>query len=297
VSPKALEAKVRPAELPGGPEDHLLAWENLGAQPARRAFRRSLWELLVRPGSFFRKMAVTGGLDEPIAFFAIVLTALILVSFPAALAYFGLAAPDPERMAAEVYRSYVLPARLAGLVLVLLPVAVVGASVAAVLLGTLFHVGGKTFGAHNWEGSVSVWLYSASAGLVPVVAAVSIVLVVALGGYLLGIPWPASKGTTGAIAQGTATILLLAGPLAGLLFLLVDVIVGCTRAFELDGVQGAAAGVSGLLLVAVAAGAALWAYKRGGVVWGLIAAGTAMCVAAVVAGVAAMQARRAGGEA
>jgi len=292
VRPKTLETAARQAEQSGGPEDQLLAWENLGAQPARHAFGRSLWELLVRPGSFFRKMAVTGGLDEPIAFFALVLTALILVSFPAALAYFGLAAPDPERMAPEVYRGYVLPARLTGLSLVVLPLAVVGASVVAVLLGSLFHMGAKAFGARNWEGSVSVWLYSLSAALVPVTTAVSIVFVVALGGYLLGIPWPATRGATGAISQSAATILLLAGPLAGLLLLLTDAIVGCARAFQLDGVNGAAAGLSGLLLVAVATGAVFWAFRSGGVLRGFIAAGVAMCAAAAVAGVAAVQARR-----
>ena len=132
---------------------NLLSWEDLGAQPAGRAFRRSLAELLRRPGAFFRKMALTGGLHEPVAFFAIVLGAVIVLAFPAALAYFVLMQPDPARMAPEVYARYVLAAQGTGLALVLLPVALAAGAGAMVLLGTLFHLAGKPFGARNWEGS------------------------------------------------------------------------------------------------------------------------------------------------
>ena len=83
----------------------LLDWENLSEVPAGRALRRSLAELLVRPGRFFGKMAISGGLFEPLAFFAVVLGAAILLAFPAALAYVRLAAPDPERVGAAAYSA------------------------------------------------------------------------------------------------------------------------------------------------------------------------------------------------
>jgi hypothetical protein len=271
----------------------LLSWEDLGSRPAGRAFRQSLMELLARPGSFFRKMALSGGLHEPLAFFAVILTLAVVVGFPAALSYYGLAAPDPERVAPEVYQTYVLPVRWSGLLLVLLPLVVVAGGAATVLLGTLFHAGGKAFGTRNWEGSVSIYLYSASAALVPLLLALAVVFLVALAGYLIAIPWPASRGATVPLARWASLVLFPAGILAGLALFAADAAIGCTRAFDLDPMLGAAAGVSGMLLTAIVVAGSIWSFNRWGLGWGIAAVAAWACVATVIAAVCLVGARRA----
>ncbi len=223
----------------------LLSWEDLGAQPAGRAFRRSLAELLLHPGAFFRKMALTGGLHEPVAFFAFVLGAVIVLAFPAALACFLLMRPDPARMAPEVYARYALAAQGTGLALVLLPVALAAGAGAMVLLGTVFHLAGKPFGARNWEGSVSIWLYAVSGALLPLAAALGLLLVVSLAGCVLGLPAAAAHWT---LLGGAGAALV-----AGLALLLGLTAVGCAEAFELEPVLGAAAAFSGVVAAAVLA--------------------------------------------
>jgi hypothetical protein len=279
------------------PEEELLAWENLGAQPARQAFRKSLAELMLRPGRFFRAMAVSGGLHEPLTFFAIVLTAAVIVAFPAALAYFGLAAPDPERVTAAVYRLHALPPRVAGLLLVLLPLTVAAACGAAVLLGTLFHVGGRPFSGGGWEGSVSVWLYSAGAALVPLTAAMAAVFVVALVGYLLGIPWPQTRHTTAFLAQWAALILCGTAVAAGVLLIVADAALGTARASGLDPMQGTAAALAGLVLVTLALGGTAWAFVRWGLGRGLVTGGAVLCVMGVLTALYIVRSRRAEGSA
>ncbi len=184
----------------------LLSWEDLGAQPSGRAFRRSLAELLRHPAAFYRKMALTGGLHEPVAFFAVALGAVVVLAFPAALAYYLLMRPDPARMAPEVYARYVLVTQGTGVALVLLPVALAVGAGAMVLLGTVFHLAGKPFGTRNWEGSVSVWLYAGAGALVPLAAALVLLLLVSLAGCLLGVPAVAAHwtllGGVGAGARG-----------------------------------------------------------------------------------------------
>lgn len=271
----------------------MLSWENLGAQPVGRAFRQSMFELLARPRSFFRKMALSGGLHEPLTFFAVVLSAGLLLAFPAALSYFGLCAPDPERVTAEVYSAHTLPARVAGLLVMLVPVVLVAAGAGMVLLGTLFHLAGKPFGSRNWEGSVSVWLYSASAGLAPLVLFLAVAFVVSLAGYLIGIPWPAARETAAHLARWTWLVLGGAGMLAGAALIVVDAVIGCTHAFELESSQGAGAGVSGLVLVAVALGASVWMGQRWDMKGGLIAVGAWAALAMVFAVVGVVRSRHA----
>ena len=101
--------------------EDMLSWENLGAQPPGQAFCQCMWELLVNRRSFFGKMATSGGLHEPLTFFAVVLGAGLLLAFPAALSYFGLSAPDPESLQITVYNAQTLPSKVAGLLVVLLP--------------------------------------------------------------------------------------------------------------------------------------------------------------------------------
>jgi hypothetical protein len=249
-------------------------------------------ELLVHPARFFGRMATTGGLHEPLTFFAVTLTTAILLAFPAALSHLGVAAPDPER-SAELYALYVTPARVAGLLLVLLPLAVVVGCAKAVLLGSLFHAGGKVFGSRNWEGSVSVWLYAASAALVPGLISVGVVFVVSLAGYLLGLAWPGARETAGAFAGWTLLILGPAGLLAGLIVLVMHAIIGCTRAFELEAMLGAACGVSGLVVVGAALALSFWSFGGLGLAGGLIVAGACVLIAALTALLGLLARRRA----
>ncbi len=243
----------------------LLSWEDLGAQPSGRAFRRSLGELLRHPAAFYRKMALTGGLHEPVAFFAVALGAVVVLAFPAALAYYLLMRPDPARMAPEVYARYVLVTQGAGVALVLLPVALAVGAGAMVLLGTVFHLAGKPFGTRNWEGSVSVWLYAGAGALVPLAAALALLLLVSLAGCLLGVPaeaahWTLLGGVAAALAAG---VLLLFGLSA----------VGCAEAFELEPVLGAAAALAGVVAAAAVACAGGLAIGWPGAVCALALAG------------------------
>jgi hypothetical protein len=270
-------------ELDQGEE--LLSWENLGAEPAGSAFRRSMRELLARPDSFFRKMAVSGGLHEPLTFFAIVAAAGLLIAFPAALSYCVLSAPDPERVTPQAYSAHMLPARVSGLLLVLTPLVLVGGAAAMVLLGTLFHLAGKPFAARSWEASVSVWVYSVSAALMPLVFCLGVAGAVSLAGYLIGIPWPGTRDTAAPLARWTWLVLGSAGLLAGAALLVVDASVGTTRALAVDLSFGITAGVSGVIVAAAAVTATAWGVGRGGVRGTLIAA-CGWVLFAFVAGVA-----------
>jgi hypothetical protein len=262
-------------------DEELLGWENLGAVPAGRAFRRGLIELLRRPGRFFGRMAVSGGLHEPLTFFALVLGAGVVLAFLAALSYLGVSAPDPERLSAAEYARLTLPARASGLLLALLPLALGVGGAAMVVLGTLFHLPGRVFGAGRWEGSVSVWLYSASAALAPTVLALAGIFAVSLAGYLVGLKWPQAAGAVAHVARWTWVILLSAGIVGGLIALLACTTVGCTRAFGLDASLGTAAALAGLLLIGALGCACAWGFLRGAFRGGLIAVGA--CTAAAVA--------------
>lgn len=228
----------------------LLSWEDLGAQPAGRAFRRSLGELLRRPGAFFSKMAVSGGLHEPAAFFALVLGGVVVLAFPAALAYFGLMQPDPARVPQEVYARYVLAAQGTGLAVVLLPLVLAVGAGAMLLLGTAFHLAGRLFGARNWEGSVSICLYAAAGALVPLAVALGLLFIVSLGGRLLGLAFPGSQPVAATVAYWALMAGLPAALVAALGLLLGLTAVGCARAFELDPILGAAAAFLGVMVAA-----------------------------------------------
>jgi len=255
------ETAARDMELEQGGE--LLRWEDLGSQPAGYAFRRTMRELLARPQSFFRKMALTGGLHEPLTFFAIVVAAGLLIAFPSALAYCGLSAPDPGRVTPQAYAAHWFPARAGGLMLVLAPLVLVVGGGAMVLLGTLFHLAGKPFGARNWEGSVSIWLYAASAALMPLVFSLGVAGAVSLAGYLIGIPWPGTRETAAHLARWTWLVLGSAGLLAGAALLVVDTAVGTMQAFGVDMAFGISAGVSGVLVASAATAATAWAVQIG----------------------------------
>jgi hypothetical protein len=275
------------------PRQELLSWENLSGWPAGTAFRRSLAELLVHPGRFFGKMSLSGGLFEPLTFFAVVLGLGLVVAFPAALVYLQLAAPDPERLGAAAYAAALMPARATGLLLVLLPLALAVACGLMVLLGTVFHAGAKPFGARNWEGSVSLWLYTGGAALTPSVAAVAFTFAVSLAGWLLALLWPETRGSAQQIAAWTGRILIAAGLLAGAVLVVLDAAVGCVRAYGLEPVLGAAAAVAGLVAVGIAAGSTVWAFGHVGAAVGTAVGAGWTCAATVGALLAGAAAERA----
>jgi len=242
----------------------LLEWEDLGAVPAGRAFVVSLSDLLRRPARFFDRMAVTGGLHEPVTFFLVVLTATVVLAFLAALSFFALAAPDAAQLRAPVYSAYALPPRATMLALVLLPEVLVAGGVAMVVLGTLFHLGVRTCGVKNWEGAVSVWLYAGSAAMAATAAAFAAVFAVSIVGYGLGFVSAAAGSAVLSLARWTWRIALPTGVVAGAVILPVHAATGCRRAFDLEGAVAAAGAAAGLGVVACFAGVCAWGLLSGG---------------------------------
>jgi len=272
----------------------LLDWEDVGSRPRAAAFRRSLGELLFHPGRFFDKMATSGGLHEALTFFWILLAAAIVLSFPLALAWFGLTAPDPARVSAETYAWHLLLPRAAGFVTVLLPLALALAGVMMLVAGTIFHLGARCFEARGWEGSVSIWLYAKSAAAAPIVAAEAAACAGCIVGYLLTLAWPASRSAAVSVAWVAVPALGAAAVACGVVFFMVAAIRGCTRSFRLSGERGAAAALAGTLLAAMVWFAVLFGFWKRGLLGGLIAVASAAVGAAVLALIHRVSARRAG---
>jgi hypothetical protein len=283
------------AQLPttDGAEPEPLPWENLGVLSAGVAFRRSLALLLLHPVRFFRRMAVSGGLHEPVSFFAILLTMALLLSLPAALAYVGLTAPSPEKVSPEAYAAATLPARTATVVVVVFPLALVGGSVLMLLLGTLFHAGSRAFGPRNWEGSVSVWLYTLGGMLTPVVGWLALTFAAGLVGYLLGLPWPETRQSASDVVRWVVYISGAAAGALALVILVSGALIGSTQAAQDDAVMGAASGLAGLVLVALVLGAGVWGFARQGMLVGLAFTGIWVLAAAVFALLGAAKSRQA----
>ncbi len=218
-----------------------LPWEDLSARSAGSAFGVSLRDLAVHPRRFYSRVATSGGLHEPLMFFAILLGATIILAFLAALAYFGLAAVPTQPGS---YDLLALPSRALTVTLVLLPEVLVGGAALMVALGTLFHLGGKLFGAGPWEGSVSVWLYAASAALAPLTVASALVLIGSCGCHLFGL--------TGAgvpqIFSTITRIVCFVGLGVALILLVVHAALGCIHTLRLDASSAGAATAAGLLM-------------------------------------------------
>jgi hypothetical protein len=227
----------------------LLSWENLGAQPASKAFLQSLWELALRPASFFDRMATSGGLREPLMFYWTMTTLLVVMSFPLALAHFGLTAPDASNVTAAAYNARLAAPRVTGFVTVLLPVALVAAGALALLCGTIFHLGARLFGAQDWEGCVSIWYYARSAWLAPFVLVEGLAAVMAIVCYLIALASPGIRGNLGSMTEGVMAMLGGVALVCGTAMMLIALVTGCSRAFKLDAAGGTAAAVAGLLAV------------------------------------------------
>ncbi len=261
-----------------------LDWENLSQQSSGVAFRRSLKELVLHPGRFFDRMATTGGLREPLTFLLLIGAAMILMSFPLALSYFGLTAPDPldPEVTTQQYNWHLLAPRLSGFITVLLPVTLVVAGVLAVAEGTFFHLGARFFGARNWEGSVSIWCYAKSAGGAAAVAAEAVACVIAIACYLLTLVWPAARPGAARLVQVGLLALGGAALLGSVLLFFSALGRGCIHSFRLPAERGVAAALAGVLLATLAAAGIGVGFLKWGLVGGLITAASAAILAVIL---------------
>ena len=267
-------------------DGRLLSWENLGEQPASKAFWQTLGELLLSPAQFFERMATSGGLREPLSFLWVIVTVTVIVGFPLALSYFALTAPSPLDVSAEAYSRYLLAPRLAGFAIVLLPVVLVLVGVLAVLTGGFFHLGARLFGAHGWEGSVSIWCYAHSAAAALLAAAETVACVVSISCYLATLAWTGADQGAATVARTAVWGLGGLGVLGGLVLLVVSLAVGCAHTFGLEAPVATAAALAGFLLATlVTAGPAVCF-----VLWGQKVGLTALAVAAAFTAVAFLSA-------
>lgn len=263
-----------PTMLAGPGPREALRWEELGRQSPARAFRLSLTELILHPLRFFDRMATEGGLREPLMFFWIMSAAMILLGFPLALAHFGLTAPDPAVVSPETYHLHLLAPRVTGFAAVLLPVILLLGGTGQVVAGTLFHLAARLFGARNWEGSVSIWLYAKSAAGFPFVAAEALLCGVTIAAYVTTLAFPAAAPTAAQIARLCPWILLAAGAISAAEFV-VCAVSGCVRAFDLEPANGAAAALAGTLLTALVFGGPAVGWLLRGAVGASVAGGVA----------------------
>ncbi|MFO7956887.1 MAG: hypothetical protein R6X33_07280 [Candidatus Brocadiia bacterium] len=270
-----------------------LSWEALGEGSPAAAFRRSLRDLLLKPARFFGRMAVDGGLHEPLTFFAVCLGALLIVAFPAALSYFGLTAPEPGEAAADVYKLHTLPARITGLLLVLLPLVLVVADAVTVVLGSVFRLPGRLFGEAPWEATVSIWLYSCGAAMVPLVAAAAVVFALSLAGFLIGLGASGAGEAIAGLARWCAMVLLPLALLVGLVALVRSVVVGCREALHLDRTVALSFALSGLIFLSAILAGCIVGFRRWGFRGGFIALAVAAAVAVLITVVSSIKSRRA----
>jgi len=264
-------------------EQRPLPWENRAEMASLRAFWATLGELLLRPARFFTRMAVCGGLNEPLTFFWILSGLCILLSFPLALTYFALTAPDPETVTVSVYQQHLLASQITGSISILSPVVTVALGVTLILLGSLFHVGAGWFGALNWEGTISIVCYSGSLALVPVAAGMAAGFLVAFLCYLVAFIGPGAAAGAGAVTAWVApTVLILALVVGGVLFLL-GLILGFSRTFRLGTLRGAGAALAGLILAVGLPALVVHAFRSRGPVLGFICLGAAGVALSVLA--------------
>ena len=228
-------------------------------------------------------MATSGGLHEALAFFWILLALAILMSFPLALACFGLTAPDASAVSTRLYNRHLLAPRVAGFVTVLLPVALALGAVLMVLAGTVFHLGARCFEARTWEGSVSVWIYAKCAGMIPVVAAEALACAICTTGYLLTLLWPSARPAAGSVAGVGLVALGGVALMCGVVLFMAALVQGCTRSSRLPRERGVAAALAGVLLVTLMAFGILYGFWRRGPLGGMVAVSTSALAATILA--------------
>ena len=155
--------------------------------------------------------------------------------------------------------------------------------IAAVLQGTVFHIGAKFFGARNWEGSESIWCYANSAALAPVVAAEAVACAISILGWVLMLLWPGVRPAVGAVAHWCLLVLGAAALLCGVAVFFTALVRGCTRSFKLSAEVGLAAAVAGVLLVCAVVAFIGMGFLRWGVPGGAITTGSSVLVMIVLA--------------
>ena len=227
-----------------------LSWENLGAHDQWEALWDTLKDLALDPRDFFDRMATSGGLFEPLGFLWAVLIALVLPSFPLALSYFGLTAPDPNTVSTAAYNSHLFLPRATGILTALLPLLLGACAARAFTCGTLLYLGSVPFGGRRWEGAISIWCYSSGAALAPLAAGTAVCAALSVLCYLFGLVVPSAQFVAAGIAHVGAWGLLGVGAAAGLLWFIVAFLAGCTRSLGLPGMQGVASAVCGVGLMA-----------------------------------------------
>jgi hypothetical protein len=260
-----------------------LDWENRGDQTLPRAFLRGASELLFQPRIFFKKMATSGGLQEPLMFFWIIATVIILMAFPVAFARFEMTAPDPAKVSSSVYNRYLLAPRVAGFALALLPLVLGASGIALVAGGSLFHAGSRPFAKSSWEGSTSLWIYSASGSLLPLATLELLLLVITTACYLLSLAFPGHLQNinlfNGYLLRAGWGLGLAVSPLIFLWLL----ITGTAASSHTNGVVGTASATSGILCVMVFLTTPFILWRSHGILTGGVAIGIAVILTSAAA--------------
>ncbi len=246
-----------------------LPWENLGAHRPATAFMRTAGELMLHPVRFAERMASAGGLYEPFMFFWITLSAAIISSFPLALAYFGLTAPPPQTVSISTYNLHLLPSRLTGFLVIMLPVLMFVGAVFLVAGGTLLYIAGQFFGLHRWEGAVTILSYAESASLIPVVIGELLLGLMAGSCYAVKLTSPAHTNIATNIMSRALPVLTILALLISLTIFFTVLFAGTIRTFRLDSASGIAATLAGVALISVSALGPVVSYR----LWGLAGVG------------------------
>ncbi|MFW5923362.1 MAG: hypothetical protein ACOCSQ_03150 [Planctomycetota bacterium] len=252
-------------------EDMGLPWEELGKHRAAGAFFRTAIELSLHPIRFTRRMSSDGGLHEPLLFFWLIVSMSILVAFPLALSYFSLAAPPAESVSREAYNLHLLPPRITGFLVIILPVILLLGALSLITAGTVFYLAGRFFGVNAWEAAVSIWCYAKCSAMVPVVMAEILVLLITVTCYVISRSDPGMMG----LCRQTARISLIAGALTALLLsaglFFTHLIAGTIQVFHLDPASGTAAALAGTAMICFAAWGPIVSLN----LWGIRGAATA----------------------
>ena len=259
-----------------------LSWEDPGARTTWRAFRETSRELLRHPGRFVTRMAREGGLREPLLFYWIILACICLLSFPLTLAYFGISAPAPSAVSLETYELHLLPPRLTGFVVVLLPVVLPAAGVGLMLTGSIFHLGARLFGNRGWECSVSIWCYAKSASALPIALGEALACILVVVSYAVTVLVPETRDPVVSYVRiglwGIGGLALL----CSVTWFFVTLIAGCIQACELEPATGVASALAGILLTLLATSGPVAAWFFRGWSGGLIALGGVVLVLAIL---------------
>lgn len=242
-----------------------LPWEHLGANPSIQAFLLTALELVLHPVRFSRRMATEGGLHEPLMFFWVTMTIATLSSFPLALSYFGVAGPSPQSVSISTYNLHLLPSRLTGFLVLILPVLMFVGAVFLLVGGTIFYLAGQFFGIRRWEGAVTILSYAKSGSLIPLVVAELLLFLLVVACYVVTLIAPeysdlATRLLTTSLPFTAVLMVLLS---AAVFFTLL--LAGTIQTFQLDAASGTAASLSGIVLVFVTGIAPPVSYRMWGI--------------------------------